>query len=327
MRITLHWRAAAAVATAVLLFVPAAAQARPTGPLAPSSGVLLGAWVHPTTSPWSSTGVTTFESQIGRKLAIDSHYLGWTATFPVKAEFWDRDNGRVPMVSWGSQTSTENVVAAINAGSYDAMLRNRADAVKAFGAPIMIRPLWEMNGRWMPWNGTKTNDAGTTDGPAQYVQAWRHIHDIFQQQGATNAVWVWAPSVHDIPKDTWNHWTNYYPGDAYVDWVGMDGYNRGTTVWYSKWQSFAQIFQGLYSDYAARKPIIVTETASCEQGGSKAQWFNDISTALPAAFPDVQALVYFDAVKGCDFRVNSSATSMSAFTSLANTSWLSAAPG
>src|SRR5256885_2213761 len=66
------------------------------------------------------------------------------------------------------------------------------------------------------------------------------------------------------PAAPWNHWTHYSPGDAYVDWVGIDGYNWGTTQSWSSWSSFASLVRPVYSDYAGRKPIMIAETASAE---------------------------------------------------------------
>ena len=51
------------------------------------------------------------------------------------------------------------------------------------------------------------------DGPGKYVRAWRHVHDVFEAEGADNVVWVWCPLVTDVPAEPWNHWTNYYPGE------------------------------------------------------------------------------------------------------------------
>jgi mannan endo-1,4-beta-mannosidase len=87
-----------------------------------------------------------------------------------------------------------------------------------------------MNGNWEKWSPANN---GSTPDPAAFVAAWRHVHDLFVQNGATNVVWVWCPNATDVPNATsapWNHWTNYYPGDTYVDWVGIDGYNWGNTT-------------------------------------------------------------------------------------------------
>jgi hydrogenase expression/formation protein HypD len=122
---------ATVAATISLLPQPASAATRPSGPLVPSSGTLMGAYVDPD-GVWSGNSVqeseiSTFESQIGRKLAIVQHYYSWTNTFPSGLEQWDIAGGRTPLVSW-SGTSLD----AINSGSYDAMIRARAEGLKNF---------------------------------------------------------------------------------------------------------------------------------------------------------------------------------------------------
>jgi hypothetical protein len=288
--------------------------------LVPSAGALLGAyvddvgrWVDDTTA---EAGVERFEAAIGRPLDIDHHYYAWTDRFPTGLERWDVANGRIPMISW-SGTRLDDILS----GRFDAMIRQRASDVRALGAPVFLRWGWEMNGDWASHDGSHNNDSGTTDGPQKYVAAWRRIHDLFAAEGTTNAVWVWSPNATDVPAASWNHWTRYYPGDAYVDWVGIDGYNWGTTQPWSSWTSLASLLQPVYADYAGRKPIMVAETASAEQGGDKAAWLDAARSALESRFPAVAALVYFETVKEADWTVRSSPRALASFRALAADSY------
>lgn len=294
-----------------------------SAPLVPASGALLGA-IHrdPPTASWSQSGFTAFETMVGRKMSIDHRFEDWASTsWPGTNEQWDVTNGRVPMISWGGPSFPG--LDAINSGSQDAYIAGVADRVKAFGKPFFLRPMWEMNGDWMRWGGPRNNSSGQTDGPAKYRQAWRRMHDIFVSRGATNAVWAWVPNCNSVPNTTWNAWTNYYPGDSYVDWVGCDGYNWGTTRTWSKWTPWASIFgttPSVYSDYL-RKPFMVAETGSCEQGGDKGAWFRQLDADIKSAFPNVKAFVYFDIFKevqyNCNWAVNSSAGALAGFKTIA----------
>jgi beta-mannanase len=149
------------------------------------------------------------------------------------------------------------------------------------------------------------------------VAAWRHIHSIFVAEGATNVVWVWCPYARSKPRDAWNSWANYYPGDEYVDWVGIDGYNWGTTQTWSSWMAYPTIESAIYGTYSQSKPIMTAETASCEQGGNKAQWISDTQAAAKTQFPDIRAFIWFDESKECDWRVNSSQTALNAYQTMA----------
>jgi beta-mannanase len=154
-----------------------------------------------------------------------------------------------------------------------------------------------------------------------YVSAYRHIHDLFVAAGANNVVWAWCPNVTDTPGG--NRTTmDYYPGDAYVDWTGVDGYNWGTTN--GGWQSFQQVFQNIYPLLAAKKkPILIGEMASAEAGGDKGKWIDNIIPTLRTRFPLIKGVVWFDINKEADWRISSSPASEAAFIRMANDPYFS----
>jgi beta-mannanase len=159
---------------------------------------------------------------------------------------------------------------------------------------------------------------------SRFVLAWRRVVGVFREEGASNAIFVWAPNATDEPRASWNHWTAYYPGDRYVDWVGIDGYNWGSTVG-GTWQSFSSIIRPIYSDYAARKPIMIAETSSVERDdASKAQWITN-ARAWMKAHPAVAAFVWFDIRKERNWRIDSTAASLRAFKTLAKDPYFTAA--
>jgi hypothetical protein len=290
--------------------------ARPSAALVPARGALLGAWAdsvgHWVDDATAEASVLRLEGQVGRKLNIDQHYYAWTDSFPTGLERWDLANGRIPLISWGG-----TALQPLLNGAFDSTIRARAQSVRALGSPVFIRWAWEMNGNWSPYDGTHSNTPGRTDGPRMYVQAWRHIHTLFEEEGATNVVWVWCPNASDVPAQSWNHWSHYYPGDAFVDWVGVDAYNWGNTQKWSSWSDLRGMIAKLYADYAARKPIMIAETGSTERGGDKAAWLRSVQGSLESQFPSVAALVYFDQAKELDWQVDSSPASVAAFRELA----------
>lgn len=300
----------------------AAVPATPPSTLAPPSGkVILGAFVQ-LPGMTSAQSLSTLETQIGRKIAINTHYYDWADTFPGAAESADVAAGRTPHITWWGTS-----LSAITNGSQDAAIKARAASIKAFGAPVYIRWGAEMNGNWYAWSGSANGN-----NPAAFVAAWRRIHDLFVAAGATNVAWVWAPNADSHPGGTdtssWNNWRNYYPGDAYVDWVGIDGYNWGTTGG-NTWQTMGQVMNPIYNDYAGKKPIMLAETGSVETGGDKAAWIAD-AAAWMKSHPAVAAFVWFDtnqSSSGLDWRVDSSSTSLSAYRTVANDTYFSGLPG
>ena len=145
---------------------------------------------------------------------------------------------------------------------------------------------------------------------------WRHIHDVFTVAGVTNVAWVWTPAAASLPAASWNDVTQYYPGDAYVDWVGLDDYNYGGTLGHALgWNDFASQLQPIYGDFAGRKPIMIGEMGSVDHiaGHDKGQWIRQMAADVAIKFPDIQALVWFDVKFDADWRFDTSAASLQAF--------------
>src|SRR6185503_12337426 len=128
-------------------------------------------------------------------------------------------------------------LARIIDGTYDAYITTWAKDARVWGKSFFLRFDNEMNGDWQfPW-GEQVNE----NQPGEFVRAWRHVHDIFTQQGANNATWVWCPNCAD---NTTTPFGELYPGDSYVDWTCLDGYNWGTYSSKTNWQTFGQVFAG-----------------------------------------------------------------------------------
>jgi hypothetical protein len=259
---------------------------RPQGPLVPTSGVLFGAY--------DSSGITHFEGQLGRKVALDQHfYSGLTSVGSDLTNSINNAlaNGRIPVITW-DMGGTTPLLASIIAGKYDAGIKAHANAFKQSGKKVFLRWGAEMNGNWIPTIDGSHN-GGSTSGPANFIKAWKHIHDLFVAQGATNVVWVWSPNSGSVPQQTWNNWKNYYPGDTYVDWVGMDGYNRDPSPWILAYD----IYKDVYNDYKSLKPIMIGETGTVEEGDGgtmKASWFTNSASTLQNSMPSVAGYVYFN---------------------------------
>lgn len=198
------------------------------------------------------------------------------------------------------------------AGHFDGYICRWAREAKRWGHPFFLRFDWEMNGDWFPWaEGVNGNR------PGEYVAAWRHVHDIFSEVGATNVTWVWCPNV-DIGGALRNL-ASLYPGDAYVDWAGLDGYNSGTNpAKDDHWRSFDEVYSRTYRELVERiapgKPIAIGEIGSSEQGGSKARWIGEMLRALPRSYPRIRALVWLDKYEGeLDWPIETSQSAVAAF--------------
>lgn len=261
--------------------------------LVPANGVLLGQYYEADT-------IEATNAKLGRTLPVHLAYWDWETDWTSGDTKDDIAAGRIPLVNWEPAGIEFSSIAD---GTQDAIIKARAAAAKALKVPFFLDFAAEMNGD-EAWSG---NDAKL------YIKAYRHVHDLFVAAGATNVVWAWCPNVVDV--DGSNAATlSYYPGDDYVDWTGVDGYNWGG----DEWQSFKEVFQNIYPILAAKKkPILIGEMASSEMGGDKAAWINAIIPTLKNDFPLIKGLIWFDVQKERDWLISSSPASEAAFRNLA----------
>jgi endoglucanase len=302
-----------------LFFIPKSLEAESSDP-----GRLMIGFHLPAFSARSDfSSVAEMESVINHKIDVQLYYQSWGNSWsdfhPDKAQFL-LDRGTIPLLTWEpweiGGTAEENArfkLANIASGQHDAYLRRFARAVKSVNGTIWLRPMHEMNGNWYPW-GAGVN--GNT--PQDFKQAWRHIVNLFREEGVTNVRWVWSPNVDSIPNESWNTISAYWPGDAYVDIIGLDGYNYGTTRSWSNWRSFENIFSAAYREVtalSANKPIVVAETASTEIGGDKAEWIRSLFATVLGKFERIIAVIWFNENKELDWRIESSSESLEAFKS------------
>ncbi|HVB08908.1 MAG TPA: glycosyl hydrolase [Bacillota bacterium] len=273
--------------------------------------------------PGDLAPVLSREAQLGRSLPLVMVYVGFDKPFPAELIKQAAAQGQIvelTLQSWAptsegdrSQPYTNGTSqdAAILSGQDDAALQQFAQAAAATGLPFFLRLDNEMNGDWDPWSAFQWGK--DTD---IYTAVWKHVYGIFQQAGATNAVWIWNPNNDNLPAYRWNDAPLYYPGDQYVDWVGLTAYNLGTGQDGSAWRSFTDAFGPAYASdqrLFPTKPLIITEFASNDQGGDKAAWIQDMFAALPQ-FPAIRYAVWWDANQGAlDYALNQPPAALDAF--------------
>ncbi len=278
-------------------------------------------------APWDMGGPKALEAMLGKRMSLihfmapfshcDSSGCGYYR-FPEEEMQTIRSHGAIPFFSWSSQSipSSEEQpdyqLGDVISGRYDGFIRDWAKDAKRWGRPFFLRFNWEMNGDWFPWaEGTNGNR------PGEFVRAWRHVHGIFSEVGATNPIWVWCPNV-DF-EDNLGNLRGLYPGNADLAWPGLAGYNSGTNPpKRDRWRSFDQLYRRTYdeivTEIAPGKPMVLGELASSEQGGSKAQWIAEMLRDLPSEYPKVRGLVWFDKFEnGMDWPIETSPSAVAAF--------------
>ncbi|MEU4622686.1 glycosyl hydrolase [Actinoplanes sp. NPDC023801] len=213
--------------------------------------------------------------QLGRDQRITHVFYAWPDRLPTRIEGMPRKS--VPLVSWRGPRYDK-----ILSGDSDDLIAAAARRIRDLDRPVLLRWGWEMNGRWYEWSGFQNGRD-----PEGYVNCFRHLRKIFDAEGADRVSWVWSPNWNSAPPDAWNRMEAYYPGDKYVDWVGVSGYNLNQ-------ESPAVLFDPVYHRYSARKPIMITEVGAKDHGGtSKEDWIKAFAAYVEQR-PAIGGVVWFD---------------------------------
>ena len=293
-----------------------AAQSATVEDLLPDEGALVGLYVKPKDGDWTQNGIKRrwgqIEDHAGRTLDAGHYYYNMNESFPTWREEWHADQGRIPVVSWASVKTT-----SVTNGTYDSQINARAQSVKAFGDPILIRWFWEMDGN------KHAAESGT---PAQYIAAWRHIVGIFRDQGVTNAQFVWCPNADAFKQGDAAQW---YPGDAWVDWLCADGYNWAPGKNGSKWRSLSEVFQAFHDWGESKgKPMMIGETGVQERNsGEKGDWYRGMVTDLKNKMPAINLVIMYDSDTAYPWWMDTSQSSINGFRDMAQDPYMNGEGG
>lgn len=173
-------------------------------------------------------------------------------------------------------------------GERDEVLYAYAKDIVRFGHPVFMRPFNEMNGEWCNYSSYRLSRD-----PDLYIRLYRYVYDIFEKCGAKNLIWIWNPNEVSYPTFKWNDMMMYYPGDRYVDVVGLSGYNTGTGISFERWRSMEEIYDGYYEHMASfGKPMMITEFGCASAGGDKLQWVKDMFEVFPRKYPLIRGAIW-----------------------------------
>lgn len=305
----------------------------------PTQGsILAGARVSPSTGP---TNIEALEIACGRTFALSMHYYAWADSAFSNAQKFaqtqpiidDAASNRIPVVSWNATNLTD-----ILSGTNNSAITNAALAMAAFQGPILLRWAWEMNllgtnsKQWAyfgyPTNGSNPSSAQVAAAQTNFVVAWRQIRKIFDANGAANVIWMWNPGAGNdsAPGQSAGGYTDgFYPGDTFVDWIGIDAYNRQNDTFadtYTVDPSYG------YTNMAAHaKPLLIGETgAYFTNEAHQITFFDAAAGSLQTNFPQLLGFMYFDANGNDDWSLTVAGVTngLTEFSNLVNTAYLNA---
>jgi hypothetical protein len=295
-------------------------------------------------APFNWATLDSTAAKIGASPNLVGYFSGWDEDFRSEAVTRSWQQGRVPLLTWESRPigsgndvieEPEYSLPRIIEGGFDDYLRTYARDIVATGLPLVIRLDHEMNGVWYPWNEVTSKGVSINgNSRGDYVKMWQHVHDIFEAEGANEYVgWLWAPNiVNNLPalqKDP-AFLASLYPGDEYVDWVGLSGYLRPAFKPDQKF-TFDYSFGSSLDQLRALtdKPILLAEIGASETGGHKPAWVTSFFESFTAeenadiigfSWFNLAVTTYVEGERSTnDWRIDSRADSLLAFiTGLSN---------
>jgi mannan endo-1,4-beta-mannosidase len=272
---------------------------QPLTPVPTPANPLVGVYEPGAPGSWSQ--IAEFTDATGAKPGIVVYYSAWDEPFSTSfaQTAWDHD--AYVLV----QLEPKGVpLASIAAGGSDAYLRSYADAVVAFGHPVILSFGHEMNGDWYSWGYGHT-------APTTFVAAWRHVVQVFRAAGAANVTWLWT--VNSIQGEgAASSLSQWWPGAGWVTWTGIAGY------YYQATDTFGAVFGSTIAGIRtfSGAPLLIAETAV----GTT----TDRESQIGALFAGVRAerlagVAWFDAAQHAglyhqDWRLEDDPAALAAFT-------------
>ncbi len=242
--------------------------------------------------------VDEYEDALNYEFSVLSTYSGFSnqSLMMLDQRLWSAwEAGKVLQLSIQPDSAKNgNIMYEILQGMWDDVLDIYIQKIQDFGHPVMIRLMNEMNGDWCEYSGVRySND------PLIYKEVYRYIYRRFEAAGVDNVLWIWNPNGKSYPPVDWNHTLMYYPGDEFVDIVGLTAFNTGT--YYAsvgeKWQDFTTLYKDLYAQYCQwfDHPLMFTGFSCAELGGDKKAWTEDMFQKI-GQYDRAKVLVWWDYV-------------------------------
>ena len=263
--------------------------------------------------------IEAFEEQTGKHQAIVAFSSYWGEQhFPAPQAQIVAAHHSIPLIYWSpwDYPYSEELVEVnggpdkfrlenILGGMWDDYIDRWADGAKALGSPIYVSLCNEMNGDWFPWSGRYYGagkpiagyDPPRYVGPEYFKRAYRYVVDRVRARGASNVLWVFHVNNFPEPYEDWNSFAQFYPGAAYVDWLGMSVYGQMSPD-DVKWDTFDDMIAKPYAELCKVdpvKPMMLAEWAVGEfpKHGDKGAWIKDGFDRIGTKYPRLRAAVYW----------------------------------
>lgn len=251
-------------------------------------------------APQNDDGITSLKnvkeisSQIDENFDIISLYLAWEknidSSFPLSLLDSIYQQKSIPMITWEPWLNSfdqelntgQHVYQLIVEGHFDTYITDFAERLKYMQRPVFLRFAHEFDNPFYPWY------VDGDDASSKFKKAWIHTYEIFKNIGANNVIWIWNP---------WkaNNVAAFYPGEEYVDWIGVNILNYGSLNQDGKWHDFKNLYEPFHNELKnlPSTPVIISEFGTLRNDQRQKEWLQDAFIAIETDFKEIQSVIYF----------------------------------
>ena len=288
----------------------------------------------------STERIINFEKLCQHKIAWAYFSNNWTEEkggikFPFQEVMTIHQTGKVPFIRMMPRSSfdageADSIYSMENflSGVFDEAIKQWAIDAKHTNIPLLVEFGTEVNGDWFPWNasyngGSTTKHYGAPglyDGMERFRDTYRKIIDICRAQGADNITWFYHCDVYNNPEKDWNTKAGYYPGDDYIDWIGLSVYGAQTPD--ESWMTFEDVltenWEEIMSISPKGKPIAILEWGVVDNDQhQKPEWITNAINCIKQGgkfFPNIKAVSYWhENFDNTNLKIDESPESLAAY--------------
>ncbi len=262
---------------------------------------------------WDADDITDFEKKLDTTVDLVATEVHWgnNNQFPDFLSDAVADKGKTLVLFWNPMDYRGSISEQsdfsydkILDGKWDDYITSFARSAAAYKGKVIIAPFEEVNGYWTPWSGT-----GIFGSHDDYIKTYRYLRTFFKSD---NVSFAWVVNHISLPETESNSISAYYPGSAYVDIIGINGFNFG-----DPWLSFDEIFSAAVKEVSKyKKPIYVFSTGTGENDADsdkKPKWITGFLNSRLLKSGAISGWIWFNELKERDWRAWSSDKSLEAF--------------
>ncbi len=216
--------------------------------------------------------VNILSDQIGETFDILSFYMAWDAELDSTIH----QHSSIPMITWEPWVNDDShVYDLITIGHFDEHISEFADQLRDLNKPVFLRFAHEFDNPFYPWYRSDNLAASS------FKNAWIHTYEIFKKRNAHNVIWIWNPWKAE-------HMSEFYPGRAYVDWIGINILNYEES-------EFKSLYEPYHEEIKKLPPtlVVISEFGTRRDSQNQSQWIERAFSAIEEDYSEIKSVIYF----------------------------------